>query len=144
MGVVDGTLIPTRDHRHAMRRSSSADAICGLLPPPRRSRQSQRLRVYRGSSIEALCHQHGRVLADGGYRGVRELVTPVFRATESSATELGVAIVAEQPGVEHAIARLKNWRILRDRRRRGCYLTGTLQAIAFLHNPHLDELRDNL
>jgi hypothetical protein len=45
--------------------------------------------------------------------------------------------------VEHAVARLKNWRILRDHRRRGCHVADTLQAVAVLHNLHLDELRDN-
>jgi hypothetical protein len=42
-------------------------------------------------------------------------------------------------GVEHAIARLKNWRILRDHRRRGCHLVYTL----FLHNLQLEKLRDS-
>src|SRR6185295_10109213 len=46
--------------------------------------------------------------------------------------------------VEHAIARLKNWRILRDHRRRGAHLADTLQAVTFLHNLQLDELRDSL
>ena len=44
--------------------------------------------------------------------------------------------------VEHAIARLKDWRILRDHRRRGCRLADTLGAIVYLHNLKLD-LRDN-
>jgi hypothetical protein len=42
------------------------------------------------------------------------------------------------------MARLKNWRVLRDHRRRGCHVAATLAAVAFLHNLHLDELRDNL
>lgn len=33
--------------------------------------------LYRGSVIERLCQTHGRVLADGGYRGVDELITPI-------------------------------------------------------------------
>jgi hypothetical protein len=31
-----------------------------------------------------LCRDHGRVLADGGYRGVEELVTPVFERNRRS------------------------------------------------------------
>jgi hypothetical protein len=42
------------------------------------------------------------------------------------------------------MARLKNWRALRDHRRRGCHLQDTLNAVAFLHNLHLDELPGNL
>ena len=33
---------------------------------------------YRGSAIEQMSKHHGRVLADGGYRGIDELVTPRF------------------------------------------------------------------
>jgi len=44
--------------------------------------------------------------------------------------------------VEHAIARLKDWRALRDYRRRGRTLLASLQAIAVLHNLKI-ELRDN-
>jgi hypothetical protein len=36
--------------------------------------------------------------------------------------------------VEHALARLKHWRVLRDHRRRGRSLAQTLAAVAFLHN----------
>jgi hypothetical protein len=82
------------------------------------------------------------VLADGGYRGVPELITPIFRSNR---------IVRDQPWrrhrkrrarVEHAIARLKDWRILRDHRRRASSLLVTLRGIAFLHNLRI-ELRDN-
>jgi hypothetical protein len=45
--------------------------------------------------------------------------------------------------VEHAIARLENWRILRDHRRRGCHLADSVNAVSFLHNLQLDELRDS-
>jgi hypothetical protein len=43
--------------------------------------------------------------------------------------------------VEHAIARLKDWRVLRDHRRRGRHLLATVGAVAFLHNLRI-ELRD--
>ena len=88
--VVDGTLIPTRDHRRAAR-SKNYRWSCNAQVLIRR----RDLRIvattaggpgnrndpvhYRGSNIEALCQQHGRVLADGGYRGIPELVTPTFR-----------------------------------------------------------------
>jgi len=43
--------------------------------------------------------------------------------------------------VEHAIARLETWRVLRDHRRRGHHLAQTLQAITVLHNLQVN-LRD--
>lgn len=47
-------------------------------------------------------------------------------------------------GGYHAIARLKDWRVLRDHRRRGKSMLETIRAIAFLHNLRLGvpELRD--
>lgn len=51
---------------------------------------------YRGTRIEQLCGHHGRVLADGGYRGVPELVTLSFATTAFSATEHGLLIADEE------------------------------------------------
>jgi len=98
----------------------------------------------RGSRIATLCQRHGRTLADGGYRGISELITPVFRGRQILRDRAGRRHRRRRARVEHAIARLKNWRVLRDHRRRGRQLADTLQAFAFLHNLHLDELRDNL
>ena len=153
--VVDGTLIPTRDHRRAAR-SKNYRWSCNAQILIRR--RDLRIAVttaggpgnrndtvhYRGSSIEALCKQHRRVLADGGYRGIPELVTPVFRGNRILRERAWRRHRRRRARVEHAIARLKNWRILRDHRRRGDRLADTVQAVAFLHNLHLDELRDNL
>jgi hypothetical protein len=89
--VVDGTLVPTRDHATAAK-SKNYQWSCNAQVLARRGD----LRIvaiagggpgnrndpvhYRRSSVETRCRQHRRVLADGGYRGVAELVTPVFRA----------------------------------------------------------------
>lgn len=151
--VVDGTLIPTRDHRRAAR-SKNYRWSCNAQVVIRR----RDLRIiathaggpgnrndpvhYRGSNIEALCQQHGRVLADGGYRGVPELVTPVFRGGRILRDRAWRRHRRRRARVAHAIARLKNWRVLRDHRRRGCHVATTLSAVSFLHNLHLDELRD--
>ena len=97
----------------------------------------------RGSSVEGLCRRHGRVFADGGYRGVAELITPVFRRRRIVRDRAWRHHRRRRARVEHAIARLKNWRVLRDHRRRGCHLADTLNAVAFLHNLHLLKLRDS-
>jgi hypothetical protein len=153
--VVDGTLIPTRDHRRAARSKNYRWSCNAQILIRRRD-----LRIvdtiaggpgnrndsvhYRGSNIEALCKQHGRVLADGGYRGIPELVTPRFRGNRILRDRAWRRHRRRRARVEHAIARLKNWRILRDHRRGGCHLADTLRAVGFLHNLHLAELRDNL
>ena len=88
--IVDGTLVPTRDHTGAAKAKNYrwscnlqilarwADrrviAIAGGGPGNRNDPVH-----YRGSTVEALCRRHRRVLADGGYRGVPELVTPIYQ-----------------------------------------------------------------
>jgi len=153
--VVDGTLIPTRHYRRAAR-SKNDRWSCNTQVAIRR----RDLRIVAitaggtgnrndavhdgGSNIETLCKQHGSTLADGAYRGVSELITPVFRGRKILRDRGWRRHRRRRTRVEHAVAHLKNWRILRDHRHRGCHLADTLQAVAVLHNLHLDELRDNL
>ncbi len=82
-------------------------------------------------------------LADGGYRGVPELVTPIFRNNRIVRDRAWRRHRKRRARAEHAIARLKNWRVLRDHRRRARYLPVVLNAVSVLHNLHLAELRDN-
>jgi hypothetical protein len=151
--VLDGTLIPTRDHSSAGRSKNYRWSCNAQILIRRRD-----LRViattaggpgnrndpvhYRGSSIESLCKLHGRVLADGGYRGVPELVTPTFQGRRIVRDRRWRRHRKRRARVEHAIARLKNWRVLRDHRRRGSRLAQTIQAVAFLHNLQV-EFRDS-
>jgi len=117
--VVDGTLIPTRDHSCAARSknyrwSCNAQVLirrCDLRivttvagGPGNRNDPVH----YRGSIIEMLCQQHGRVLADGGYRGIRELVTPRFRGRRILRDRAWRRHRKRRARVEHALARLKN------------------------------------
>lgn len=151
--IVDGTLVPTRDHRVAAKAKTyrwacslqvlvrHADrrvvAIAGGGPGNRNDPVH-----YRGSLIERLCRLHGRVLADGGYRGIDELVTHVFRRSRIVRNAAWRRHRRRRARDEHVIARLKEWRVLRDHRRRGRHLLATAQAVAYLHNLKI-ELRDN-
>jgi hypothetical protein len=89
---------------------------------------------YRGSPVQTLCRQHRRVLADGGYRGIEELITPVFRGGRIVRDGAWRRHRKRRARVEHAIARLKTWRVLRDHRRRACQVFVTVKAVAYLHN----------
>jgi len=152
--VVDGTLIPTRDHARAARSknyrwSCNAQLLirrCDLRivataagGPGNRNDPVH----YRGSSIQPLCERHARVLADGGYRGIHELATPIFRGRRILRDDAWRRHRKRRARAEHAIARLKNWRVLRDHRRRGRHLADTVNAVAYLHNLQVDDLRDN-
>jgi len=77
-----------------------------------------------------------------GYRGVSELVTPVFAHNRIVRDQRWRRHRHRRARVEHALARLKDWRVLRDHRRRGHALEDTMKAVATLHNLRI-ELRDN-
>jgi hypothetical protein len=151
--IVDGTLIPTRDHAHAARSKNYRWSCNAQILVRRRDlriiattaggpRHRDDTAHYRSSLIASLCQMHGRVLADGGYRGVGELVTPAFKGRSIARDKAWRRHRTRRARVEHAIARLKNWRVLRDHRRRGHHLDDTVKAISFVHNLMLD-LRDN-
>lgn len=152
--IVDGTLVPTRDHSRAAKsknyrwscnaqilarwRDRRVVAISGGGPGNRNDPIH-----YRGSSIEALCREHGRALADGGYRGIPHLRTPIFRKNKIVRDQKWRRHRRRRARIEHVIARLKNWRVLRDHRRRGSVFLDTLRAVALLHNLQAGaELRD--
>jgi hypothetical protein len=152
--VLDGTLIPSRDHRRAARSKNYRWSCNAQILARRRDLYIIATTAggpgnrndpihYRSSTVQALCQRHGRVLADGGYRGVPELITPVFRDNRIVRDRAWRRHRRRRARVEHAIARLKNWRVLRDHRRRARHLPVVLNAVSVLHNLHLDELRDN-
>jgi len=150
--VLDGTLIPTRDHRCAakaknyrwscnaqllIRRRDLAVVASVAGGPGNRNDPVH----YRGTSVEALCRAHGRVLADGGYRGIPELRIPRFVRGRIVRDRRWRIHRRRRARVEHAIARLKDWRVLRDHRRRGRHLDDTVRAVCALHNLRV-EFRD--
>lgn len=151
--VLDGTLVPTRDHGRAAKsknyrwscnaqlliRRGDLGIVAAVASGPGNRNDPVH---YRGSSIEALCRAHRRVLADGGYRGIAELCTPRFRHGRIVRDRRWRIHRRWRARVEHAIARLKNGRVLRDHRRRGRHLDDTFRAVCALHNLQV-ELRDN-
>lgn len=147
--ALDGTLIPTRDHTTAgkaknyrfstnlqvlARRGDLHIVSVGGGGPGNRNDPVH----YRGSVCQQLARAHGRVLADGGYRGCGELVTPRFDGRHIVRDAVWRSHRRRRARVEHAIARLKDWRVLRDHRRRGHHLLDTARAVAALHNLRLE------
>jgi len=77
------------------------------------------------------------VIADGVYLGTGPVVPhrkragrPLLRGQEEDNAEHRRV----RTRVEHTFARMKNWKILRDRRRKGDGLHHAVQAVATMHN----------
>ncbi|MFG2259556.1 transposase [Streptomyces mirabilis] len=146
--IVDGTLVPTRDHRVAEQSKNyrystnhqvviDADTrlvvVVGQPLPGNRND----CKAWELSGAKAAV---GRttVIADGGYRGTG-LVIPHRRAkgqTELPAwkEEHNTSHRRVRARVEHVFARMKGWKILRDCRLKGDGVHHAMLGIARLHN----------
>lgn len=109
----------------------------GALGEPQPGNRNDTL-VYRSSGINQ--QLAGReVMADGAYRGNPDVIIPYRKPRDGS--ELPAWKQDYNSGhrkirarVEHALARLKTYKILRDYRRAGRTLAVTAAGIAHLHN----------
>ncbi len=149
VSIVDGTLVPTRDHRLAARSKNyrystnlqvAIDANTRLviaLGDPQPGNRNDTL-AYRSSGINT--QLAGRaVIADGAYRGNPEVVIPYRQPTDGTAMaqwkeDLNVVHRSVRARVEHTLAQMKVWKILRDYRRAAHTLTDTASGIAHLYN----------
>ncbi len=147
--IVDGTLIPTRDHRLAARSKNyrysanlqvAIDANTRLVvalgdPQPGNHNDTT---VYRCSGIDQ--QLAGRAtMADGAYRGNPEVIIPYRKPADGTALppwkdDLNTVHRSVRARVEHTLARLKEWKILRDYRRAASTLSDTAAGIAHLYN----------
>ncbi|MFI9286560.1 transposase [Streptomyces werraensis] len=146
--IVDGTLIPTRDHtiaeqsenyRYSTNHQVVIDADTRLVVavgrPVPGNRNDCKAWVLSGAK-DAI----GRttVIADGGYRGTA-LIMPHRRdpgraELPSRKEEHNASHRKVRARVEHAFARMKSWKILRDCRLKGNGVHHAMLGIARLHN----------
>jgi hypothetical protein len=149
IAIVDGTLIPTRDHRLAAPSKNyrystnlqvAIDASTRLviaLGDPQPGNRNDTI-VYRTSGIDQKLA--GRpVMADGAYRGNPDVVIPYRKPADGSELaawkkDLNTGHRKIRARVEHVLASMKTWKILRDHRRAATTLTDTASGIAHLHN----------
>jgi hypothetical protein len=147
--IVDGTLIPTRDHTLAARSKNyrystnlqvAIDANTRLvvaLGDPQPGNRNDTI-AYRTSGIDRKLA--GRAtMADGAYRGNPEVIIPYRKPADG--TELppwkqnyNQVHRGVRARVEHALARMKEWKILRDYRRAAKTLAATAAGIAHMYN----------
>jgi len=149
VSIVDGTLIPTRDHtlaapsknyRYSTYLQVAIDANTRLvvaLGDPQPGNRHDTV-VYRSSGINAKLA--GRAsMADGAYRGNPEVIIPYRKPEDGSALpqwqqDVNAVHRSVRARVEHTLARMKEWKILRDYRRAARTLTDTASGIAHLYN----------
>ncbi|MFC8140877.1 transposase [Streptomyces paradoxus] len=148
--IVDGTLVPTRDHtiaeqsknyRYSTNRQVVLDAdtrrVVVVGRPLPGNRNDCRAWVQSGAKAAA-----GRTMAvaDGGYPGTG-LVMPHRRRKGEELPdwkqEHNRSHKQVRARVEHAFARMKTWKILRDCRLKGDGVHHAMLGIARLHNLNL-------
>jgi hypothetical protein len=149
VSIVDGTLIPTRDHtlaapsknyRYSTNLQVAIDANTRLvvaLGDPQPGNRNDTV-VYRSSGIDQKLAA-GPTMADGAYRGNPEVVIPYRKPTDGTALpqwkeDLNAVHRSVRARVEHTLARMKEWKVLRDYRRAAHTLTDTASGIAHLYN----------
>jgi hypothetical protein len=146
--IVDGTLVPTRDraiaassknYRYSTNHQVVIDADTRLVVAVGRPLPGNR-NDCKAWELSGAKDAVGRttVIADGGYRGTG-LIIPHRR--ERGQTELpdwkeehNASHRKVRARVEHAFARMKTWKILRDCRLKGDGVYHAMLGIARLHN----------
>ncbi|MFC5204671.1 transposase [Streptomyces kaempferi] len=146
--IVDGTLVPTWDrsiaassknYRFSTNLQVVIDANSRLVvtvgDPLPGSRND--CRAFTESGVDRVC-RGVPTIADGGYQGTGLLIP---HRKHRGQEHLGPAKEAEisvhrraRARVEHALSRLKNWKILRDCRLKGNGVHQAVLGIARLHN----------
>jgi hypothetical protein len=145
--IVDGTLVPTRDHavaeqsknyRYSTNHQVVIDADTRLVVVVGRSLPGNRndCKAWEESGAKAAVGTT-MTIADGGYPGTG-LVMPHRRRKGQDLPDWKQAHnkshTQVRARVEHVFARMKNWKILRDCRLKGDGVHHTMLGIARMHN----------
>ncbi|MFI1184662.1 transposase [Streptomyces sp. NPDC020799] len=146
--IVDGTLVPTRDHtiatqsknyRYSTNHQVVIDAGTRLVVAVGRPLPGSRhdSKAWEESGARAAVGST-TVIADGGYRGTGLAIPHYRRRGENELPawkeEHNHSHKQVRARVEHAFARMKSWKILRDCRLKGDGVHHAMLGIARLHN----------
>lgn len=146
--IVDGTLVPTRDHtlaaqsknyRYSTNMQVLIDAATRLVVAVGQPQPGNRndCTAYTASKIHRVAAR-ATVLADGGYHGTGLLIPHRRRAGQTDLPGWkerdNTAHRRIRARVEHTFAAMKTWKILRDCRRRGHGVYWATAAVANLRN----------
>ncbi|MCA1229553.1 transposase family protein [Saccharopolyspora sp. 6M] len=153
VAIVDGTLVPTRDRRVAapsknyrystnLQVAIDADSRLVIATSDPRPGNHNDTTVYRDSGMDRKPADR-TVMADGGYHGNHGVIMPYRKRSGEQALppwheKLNGDHRRIRARIEHALAGMKTWKILRDHRRAAATLTDTASGIAHLRNLTLD------
>jgi hypothetical protein len=147
--IVDGTLIPTHDrivsassknYRYSVNMQVVIDAntrrnvAVGNTTPGNRHDS----RAYRDSGVDQHC-AGTHVMADGGYLGNPEVIIPYRKPGKGNdlpdwQKELNTVHKRVRARVEHALAHMKSWNILRNCRRKRDGVWYATLGVALMRN----------
>lgn len=147
--VVDGTLIPVEDQRLTalcknyrrsvnvqvvIRRADRRVVAVGDAWPGNRNDPP----VFR-ATVANQVQGHRRLIGDGGYRGVEGVTSPIRGPDGRIVRDPDwVRFRRRRASVEHVIAELKVWQVLRRCRRKGPGIDQVTRAVAALYNLRID------
>ncbi|MFI9824389.1 transposase [Streptomyces sp. NPDC052013] len=146
--IVDGTLVPTRDHtiaeqsknyRYSTNHQVVIDADSRLIVTVGRPVAGNRndCKAWELSCAKAAVGKT-TVIADGGYRGTGQVIPhrrePGQTNLPAWKEEHNASHRKVRARVEHTFARMKTWKILRDCRLKGDGVHHAMLGIARLHN----------
>ena len=138
--ILDGTLVPAQDHsraaisknyRYSVNVQLIAHARTGRLlsPGPAWPGNRNDITIAKHTLVDLVAQLPGTVLADGGYRSL-----PGVRLPPREDPEKLHAHRSQRARIEHIIARLKDWQILRNCRRKRQAIDDAITAIVALYN----------
>jgi hypothetical protein len=147
--IVDGTLVPTHDrsvsassknYRYSVNMQVVIDAntrlgvAVGDTTPGNRHDS----RAYRESGVDQLC-AGAQVMADGGYLGNPGVIIPYRKPDKGRSLpawkdDLNTVHRSVRARVEHALAHMKSWNILRNCRRKGQGVWYATKGVAQMRN----------
>jgi hypothetical protein len=147
--IVDGTLVPTHDrsvsassknYRYSVNMQVVVDAntrrgvAVGVTMPGNRHDS----RAYRESGVDQQC-AGAHVMADGGYLGNPEVIIPYRKPGDGNdlrewQEELNTVHKRVRARVEHTLAHMKSWNILRNCRRKRTGVWYATSGVAQMRN----------
>ncbi|WP_435876307.1 transposase [Saccharopolyspora shandongensis] len=147
--IVGGTLVPTHDrsvsassknYRYSTNLQVVIDANTRLTVAIGKPLPGNRndCRSYTESGADKDC-SGAKVMADGGYQGNREVIMPYRKSGDGSELpawkeELNSVHKRVRARVEHALAHMKSWNILRNCRRKRDGVWHAARGVALMRN----------